>query len=53
MGAVREQLTEEVRECLDCGAKKAARSPDSETKADFLKMEQRWLQPDALHWPAA
>ena len=42
-----EHLTEEVRECLACAAEaseKAHGTPDPATRADFLKMEQRWLQ---------
>jgi PAS domain-containing protein len=40
-------LTEEVRESLACAAEareKADGIPDPSTKADFLKMERRWLQ---------
>jgi PAS domain S-box-containing protein len=44
---VLEQLTEEVRECLACAAEareKAAATSDPAMTAEFLKMEQRWLQ---------
>jgi PAS domain S-box-containing protein len=44
---VLEHLTEEVRECLACAAEaseKADGTSDPATRADFLKMEQRWLQ---------
>ena len=42
-----EHLTEEVRECLACAAEaseKANGTSDPAAKAEFLKMEQRWLQ---------
>ena len=42
-----EQLTENVRECLAFAAEakqKADDTPDPTTKAEFLKMEGRWLR---------
>jgi PAS domain S-box-containing protein len=41
------QLTDEIRECLACGAEakqKAGETPDPATKAELLKMEKRWVQ---------